>query len=152
MTSTPQNMRQALKLWPTLEMPDRSTLPGRWEASFVKPLRVIAPAGLGLIGLPRWYGKDLTAEGGINLLRTPSGLEQVMPMGLSEDQSWADGAPTLVGSYASGVRFPWRWVRDEFRTLDADTLLGLTFTDAPGLRAVGLPFLLERRESPADSR
>ena len=34
--------------------------------------------------------------------------------------------------------------RDECRELDDDTLLGLSFVEAPGLRRLGTPFLLER--------
>ncbi|MBL8365167.1 MAG: hypothetical protein JNN14_07800 [Comamonas sp.] len=40
---------------------------------------------------------------------------------------------------------PWRWVRDELRTLDASHLLGMTLIDLPGLRGQAFPFLLERQ-------
>src|SRR3546814_20332727 len=65
-------------------------------------------------------------------------------MRLGEDASWADRRPVAVVSYAADAPRPWRWIRDEVRVLDADTLLGMTFTDGPGVRRLGLPFLLRR--------
>lgn len=40
--------------------------------------------------------------------------------------------------------FPWRFVRDELRAVDAPTLLGMTVVDLPVLRHLAFPFLLER--------
>ena len=39
---------------------------------------------------------------------------------------------------------PWRWVRDELRAVDDDTLLGFTVVDLPLLRRMAFPFLLTR--------
>jgi hypothetical protein len=39
---------------------------------------------------------------------------------------------------------PWRWVRDELRAVDADTILGMTVVDLPLLRRFAFPFLLRR--------
>ena len=141
----PRTVPAARRAWTGLPAPDPHTVTGRWEASFFTPLRTVAPLGLGLIGLPRWFGKQLTPTTGTNLVRDRAGtLSEVLPMRLSEQPSWADGGPTLVAGYAEDAPRPWRWVRDELRVLDDGVLLGLTFTDAPGLRRAGLPFLLTR--------
>ncbi len=146
MITPPTSVRTALRLWPDLAPPELQAVEGRWEAAFLTPLRAVAPRGLGLMGLPCWYGKQLTTEGGINLVRTRAGtLSETLPMTLREDASWLNAGPALVAGYAADARRPWRWVRDELRVIDADTLLGLTFTDRPGLRRAGLPFLLHRR-------
>ncbi|GGD25752.1 hypothetical protein [Nocardioides daphniae] len=109
----------------------------------------MAPAGLGLIGLPRWYGKRFSdgeqAWRGVNLLRDGGGLVEVMPMEVSIGMSYADDHPCVAITYPPSTRKPWPWVRDEARRLDDDTLLGMTYVDVPGLRAAGgTPFLLRR--------
>ncbi|NYG59220.1 hypothetical protein BJ980_002143 [Nocardioides daedukensis] len=145
MTTAPTTVLQARRAWSSLPTPDLASLEGRWEASFLAPLRTVAPRGLGLIGLPRWFGKQFTGDTGINLLHTTGGgLEETLPMRLGEDASWADRRPVAVVSYAADAPRPWRWIRDEVRILDTDTLLGMTFTDGPGVRRLGLPFLLRR--------
>lgn len=72
-------------------------------------------------------------------------LARVTP-GLSQ----VDGRPGLAlhynGMAQAGVPapFPWRFVRDELRAVDAPTLLGMTVVDLPVLRHLAFPFLLER--------
>ncbi|WP_262852115.1 hypothetical protein [Mumia quercus] len=128
---------------------------GDLEASFVAPLRTIAPRGLGLVGLPRWYGKRfVTQDGtahGVNLVRDgDAGLREVLPMTADVDASLADGLPALVVRYAVDAPRPWRWVRDELREAPHGTIVGMTFVDAPGLRRAGTPFLLSRVSVAAD--
>lgn len=143
MSSTPSTVLQARRTWTTLGTPD--AVEGLWEASFLTPMRTVAPLGLGLIGLPRWHGKQLSADGGVNVVRTRDGdLRETLAMTMCPDISWADGGPALALGYATDAPRPWRWVRDELRALDAHTILALTFTDRPGLRSTGLPFLLRR--------
>jgi cholesterol oxidase len=122
---------------------------GDLEASFVAPLTRVAPPGLGLVGLPRWYGKRFrrTAAGsveGANLVRRDGGLGETLPMRLTEGMSLADGRPALVVTYAAEAPWPWRRVRDELRAApDGAGVVGMTFVDAPGLRRLGgTPFLL----------
>lgn len=146
MTHTLVSLRRA---WRSLELPDLRGLQGDWEAEFVTPLRRVAPAGLGLVGLPRWYGKRLVVEAGrgrgTNLLRSPSGLEETLPMQVATGLSCIDDHPAVIVSYAAGSRRPWPWVVDELRQLDADTLVGMTVVDLPVLRGLGgTPFLLRR--------
>lgn len=149
MTDTVLTLRRA---WSDLGTVAPTDLVGDWEASFVRPLTRIAPPGLGLLGLPNWYGKRFRAvEGevsGVNLLRADGddALRETMPMSLSVQPSLVDGTPTLTVSYAPGTRKPWPWVRDEFRPRGEGILVGMTVVDLPGMRAVGgTPFLLTRR-------
>lgn len=146
MTHTLLSLRRS---WSSLSLPELDDLRGDWEAEFVAPLRRVAPAGLGLIGLPRWYGKRFADDGaswrGVNLLRTDGELEETMPMTVEIGLSHADDHPCVALTYPAGTRKPWPWVRDEARRLDDDTLLGMTYVDVPGLRAAGgTPFLLTR--------
>ncbi|MGN0064660.1 MAG: FAD-dependent oxidoreductase, partial [Nocardioides sp.] len=148
-TDTVLSLRRA---WSSLEVVDLDALEGDWEAEFVAPLRRVAPAGLGLIGLPRWFGKRFTsgARGvvGVNLLRRGAGeeLAETLPMEVAAEPSYSDSAPCVAVSYPSGSRRPWPWVRDELRRRDEDTLVGMTYVNLPGLRAAGgTPFLLRRR-------
>jgi len=135
--STPTHVLAARRAWGTLPAPAADAVPGEWKASFVAPLRRLAPVGLGPLGLPRWHGKLLLADGtGINLVRPGAGgpLEERLPM------TWTlDGSPLSVRYPADGPR-PWRWVDDRLRVLDERTLLGLTVVG----RGPGLPFLLHR--------
>jgi cholesterol oxidase len=133
--------------WSSLTCPQLDSLVGDLEASFVAPLRKIAPAGLGLIGLPDWFGKRFAASGdaleGVNLVRRPGGLEPTLPMTARVGTSYADGRPAVVISYAADAPRPWRWVRDEVRAGGDGTLVGMTYVDVPGLRAAGgTPFIL----------
>lgn len=140
--------------WSSLEAVSLDELTGDHEAEFLAPLRRLAPAGLGLIGLPRWFGKRFrpgpdSSATGVNLVR-PSGpgeaLDEVMPMQVRTGRSVIDGGPAVVIDYAPGTRAPWPWVRDELRRLDDRTLVGMTVLDVRGLRLLGgTPFLLRRR-------
>ncbi|MCU0268977.1 MAG: GMC oxidoreductase [Acidimicrobiales bacterium] len=144
-----------------LPAPVLDDLVGTHEAAFVGPtvLRRIASPGLGLVGLPRWFGKrfEPPTEGdelrGVNLLRPVEGrragdLVASMPMTARLEPSWHDGFTCLAVHYGPRERLPWRRVRDEFRRLDADTLLGMTFVDLPGVRRRGTPFILRWAEAP----
>jgi len=129
-------------------------LVGDLEASFVTPLTRLAPPGLAVLGLPRWFGKRFrrTVAGtieGANLLRRDEGLAETLPMSLTEDASLADGRPVLVVSYAADAPWPWRWVRDELRAAPQGTgIVAMTFVDLPGLRRLGgTPFLLTPRRA-----
>ncbi len=142
-------MRALVQRFRELPGDDLDALVGTHEAVFVgpAPLRAVAPRAIALGGMPQWYGKRFApGEGvlhGVNLVR--GGAEETLPMTATVDASWLDGRPALVVSYAADAPVPWRWVRDEFRVADAGTLLGLTFTFSPRLRALAAPFTLERR-------
>ena len=139
--------------WGALPAPDlaslRTEVAGDLRASFVRPLTRLAPAGLGLVGLPRWQGKRFRddVDGGLagtNLLRRGDGaLAEVLAMRATVGPSLADGRPAVVVAYAADARRPWRWVRDELRQRPDGTLLGMTWVDVPLLRRLpGTPFLL----------
>jgi hypothetical protein len=146
------NILSLRREWSTLMAPPPAELVGDLQASFVAPLKHVAPAGLGLIGLPRWHGKRFRLEGdrlvGVNLLRASGGsggLEETLPMTAMLSASWADGLPAVAVSYAADAPRPWRWVRDELRVRSDGNLVGMTFVGLPGLRALGgTPFLLRR--------
>ena len=139
--------------WRQLDAPAPDQLPGDWEASFTSPLRRIAPLGLGLIGLPDWYGKRLRVDDGrlkgVNLVRSSSeasGLTEVLPMEIAWGLSLSDQRPAVVVTYVPGSRRPWPWVRDELRLRPDGTMSGMTYVDQPVVRAVGgTPFILTRR-------
>lgn len=147
--SRQRTVRSLRRDWPSLPAPELADLEGDLEAGFVAPLTRLAPLGLGLIGLPRWFGKRLTADGdklrGMNLVRRRdgSGLQERLAMSGARSASLTDGLPVVAIIYAADGPRPWRWVRDEFRRLPDGTLAGMTFLDVPGLRRLGgLPFLL----------
>ncbi|GAA3543916.1 hypothetical protein [Nocardioides daeguensis] len=125
---------------------------GDLEASFVAPLRHLAPRGLALIGLRRWYGKRFRDEGGtltgINLVRRGEQLVETLPMQVRPAASLVDGLPVLAVTYPASSRRPWPWVRDELRVAEDGTIVGMTFVDVPVLRRLGgTPFLLTRPAS-----
>lgn len=153
----PHTLLGLRRAWSTLPSVPSASLAGDHRASFVAPLKRVAPSGLGLIGLPRWYGKrfvlDPSSENvaGTNLLRvkgTAGDLQETMPMTVRDGLSLIDGQPAVVIDYAPGTRAPWPWVRDELRALPDGSLVGMTVVDLPVLRWLGgTPFLLHRSDS-----
>ena len=137
-----------IRAWPDLSAPALEDVVGDLRAEFATPLRHVAPAGLGLVGLPRWHGKRFAATGpgelaGVNLLRAPGGgFEERLPMRAVLGAGLADGRPAIIVTYAADAPRPWRWVRDELRQLEDGVLLGMSYVDRPLLRRGGLPFLL----------
>lgn len=140
------------RLWGALPAPALDDLAGSHRAVFVGPgpIRALAPAGLGLIGLPDWYGKrfDLSSEGltGMNLLRGKDydgHLVEYLAMSARVEPSVLDGSPVVVSTYGQGAPLPWRYVRDEFRLLAPGLLLGMAVLDRPLARGLGTPFVLE---------
>jgi hypothetical protein len=133
------------RLFRGLSAPALGALTGDFEASFVGPawFRSLSRAGVSMGGLPGWFGKRFDGEGqGMNLLRRDGALATVMPMEVRLEASRLDGAPVAAVHYALGTRLPWPYVIDELRVWEGSTLLGMTLLDVPGLRGVGLPFLL----------
>lgn len=140
--------------WGALPAPALSALIGTHAASFVGPavLCAVAPRGLGLLGLPGWFGKRFAEGGskgelpGANLLRGGDGdggaLREHLQMRAVIAASLLDGLPAAVVTYGRDAPLPWRYIRDEFRDVGDGRLLGMTVLDLPGARSTGTPFLL----------
>ena len=141
-----------IRAWSSLPAPALEDVQGDLRAAFVAPLRHLAPAGLGLVGLPRWHGKRFARSGsgeltGINLVRARDGseaFEERLPMRAVLGTGLADGLPAVVVTYPADGPRPWRWIRDELRVGDDGALVGMSYVDRPLLRRGGLPFLLHR--------
>jgi cholesterol oxidase len=142
------SQRAVRRAWPALRPPAAEQLDGDHEALFPGPpgFPALARRGLGLIGLPRWYGKRFSGggAGAVNLVATGPGgtLEEVLPMTVRRAPSLLDGLDALVLAYPPDARLPWRHVRDELRVAGPGLLAGMTVVDLPGLRGTGAPFLL----------
>ncbi len=122
---------------------------GSWRAELVGPwwLReFLAPVNLRLCGFRGWVGKRFDGRSGANLARRGPLLREFAPFSLKLEASRLDGKPALILRYAGDLSFPLPRMRDEFRQLNARSLLGLSYTDLPGIRKLGLPFLLHRCE------
>lgn len=144
MTHSVRSLRRA---WSGLRAVAPAEVLGDLEASFVPPLRTVAPRGLGLVGLRHWHGKRFRRDGsavvGVNLVRRGGVLVETLPMTVQLGVSLADGLPALVVDYPASSPRPWPWVRDELRAGPDGTVVGMTFVDLPGLRLLGgTPFLL----------
>lgn len=147
MTHSVRSLRRA---WSDLRPLAPEEVLGDLEASFVTPLRSVAPRGLGLIGLRHWYGKRFRRDGvavtGVNLVRRDGTLVETLPMEVRSGTSLGDGRVALVVSYPTGSPRPWPWVHDELRAMADGTVVGMTVVDLPVLRRLpGTPFLLTRR-------
>lgn len=152
----PQSPGALRKLWGALPAPDPADLAGSHRAVFVgpRPLRAAAPATLGLIGLPDWYGKRFELSGdrlsGMNLLLEDDDLVEYLDMEAVLEPSVLDGDPVVVSTYGPQAPLPWRHVRDEFRLLAPGTLLGMAVVDRPLMRNVGTAFVLEKVAAPGE--
>ena len=134
-------------LFSSLTPPDASMRRGFFRARFVGPLWLRASAGpsIALGGLPGWQGKRfLSTDAATNVLARKSGAVDALSMTIVDGASRIDGKTGVELSYGESAPFPWRFVRDELRAVDADTMLGMTVIDLPLLRRLAFPFLLER--------
>lgn len=137
------SLTELSRRWRELPEPDAAAMRGTFDGEFVgpRPVRAAFTGGLALFGMRGWHGKRFdTPDRGANRLAHGTGF----PMHAHVEASYADGRDAIVAVYGDRERIPFRWLRDEFRELDEDTLLGLSFVDAPGLRRIGTPFLLHR--------
>ena len=131
----------------TLPAPVEALRTGSFRAEFIGPwwLRLSSGPSIALAGLPGWSGKRfLTPSSATNLLRRQQGLTEALTMDCVPGRSLVDGRPGLALHYGQTAPRPWRWVRDELRAIDADTLLGMTVIALPVLRHLAFPFLLLR--------
>jgi hypothetical protein len=99
---------------------------------------------MGMTGFGGWLGKQVLGQGrAVNLFETSSGPEQRFPMTLGRRPSLIDGQDTLVLNYPADARTPWCWVTDELRWMSDGRILGMTFVNAPLIRHMVFPFVLQ---------
>ncbi|SDW25924.1 hypothetical protein [Marinobacter mobilis] len=139
---------RALKdLYSSLHVPGAEMRHGFFRASFIGPfwMRISGRPTLDLTGLPGWQGKRfLTSDTATNVLLRKGEHIDALNMTVANVTSYVDGSPGVALRYGAEAPIPWRWVRDELRAIDDNTLLGITFVDLPVLRHFPMPFLLER--------
>lgn len=71
-------------------------------------------------------------------------VTEALTMQCVPEPSLVDGQAGLSLHYQATAPRPWRWVRDELRAFDDDTLLCMTVIERPLLRQLSFPFLLLR--------
>ncbi|MCC1495875.1 hypothetical protein [Alcanivorax sp. 1008] len=138
---------QLKALYACLALPEPGMCEGFFRARFLGPawMRASARPTLNLSGLPGWQGKRFTtATSATNVLIHKGQTEERLTMTVTSVKSLVDGSDGLALCYGPDAPRPWRWVRDELRAIDANTLLGITFVDKPLIRLFAFPFLLER--------
>lgn len=144
---TRSSLRAVRSIFMQLPPPDAPLAAGSFRAELTGPawVRLLAPAALSLLGFHGWAGKRIEADGnGVNLARRGGRVVPFAPMRIRLETSRLDQRPAWVLRYPANARFPQPHMADEFRQLDQRTLLGLSFTDLPGLCGMALPFLLIR--------
>lgn len=123
---------------------------GFFRAEFIGAAIIRATARPSL-ALPGWQGKRfLTPSDATNILKRGDATVEHLAMRVTPVTSYVDGQPGLALTYPAQdgkpAPRPWRWVRDEIRAVDRDTILAFTFVDLPLLRRFGFPFLLLRED------
>ena len=125
---------------------------GFYRASFIGPawLRLSAGPSIALSGLPGWQGKRfIDPQCATNVLRGRKGVHEKFRMQCNARPSMVDGKDGVDLSYGAKGPIPWRWLRDELRQLDDNTLLGMTVIELPLLNRLAFPFLLSRDDEPS---
>lgn len=120
---------------------------GFFRARFVGPwwLRLLGGPSVALGGLPGWQGKEfLDANHATNILQKQKQRVQALSMQVLPFTSPLDRKAGVALHYGHDAPVPWRWVTDELRRLDDNTLLCMTVIQLPLLRHLAFPFLLER--------
>lgn len=120
---------------------------GFYRASFIGPwwLRLSARPSIALSGLNGWQGKKFIDDASAtNILKNNSDLIEKLSMTCVEQPSGVDGKNAVVLLYGEQAPMPWRWVVDELRVLNENTLLCMTTINLPLLRHFSFPFILSR--------
>jgi hypothetical protein len=147
--STKSTLKALKQAFTNGSVPAESMLYGFFKARFIGPwwLRMGGQPSVHLSGLPFWQGKKfLTATTATNILKKQERLVEALSMTLLPVISKIDGKPGVALHYGKEAPFPWRYVQDELRALDENTILGVTFVNLPIIKHFGFPFLLERAE------
>jgi len=141
-------LHKFLELFTSSQIPERTSIRGKYRAAFVGPgwLRTAAGPALALSGLGGWWGKEFREDGtAINIVMRAGKFSMRFPMRFVNARSLIDGRDGLALHYQPGNPFPWPFVVDEIRQLDASTLLGMTMADVRGLRSLAFPFILQHQ-------
>jgi len=138
-------------LFASLPPPPASMRHGFFRADFIGPawLRQIGRPSVEFSGLPGWQGKRfLNPDDATNILKKGDAFVEALAMRMTAGTSRVDGRQGVALRYvpqgAKPAPIPWRWVCDELRAVDENTMLGMTVVDLPVLRHLAFPFLLER--------
>lgn len=133
----------------TLPNPEPQQCHGFFRAQFIGPwwMRISGRPTLNLTGLPNWQGKRfITSSTATNVLLQKNGTVESLNMTVTAVTSYVDGKAGLALTYAKDAPAPWRWVRDELRMIDDNTILAITYVDLPILRWFPFPFMLQREQ------
>ena len=120
---------------------------GFYRASFIGPawLRATAGPSLALSGLKGWQGKRfLSADTATNILKNKDQTTEKLTMTCESGISAVDGKQGVALTYPKNAPLPWRWVVDEMRQLDDNTLLCMTVFNLPILKHFPVPFILTK--------
>lgn len=134
------------ELFASLRVPEATSISGRYRAAFVGPgwLRTAAGPALVVSGLGGWWGKEFYPDGtAVNIVTRAGEFSMRFPMRFVNARSFIDGKDGLALHYQPGNPFPWPFVVDEIRQLDASALLGMTLANVRGLRGLAFPFILQ---------
>jgi hypothetical protein len=134
-------------LFAGLPIPEPGSILGTYQAAFVGPgwLRTSAGPALDMSGLGGWWGKEFFADGSaINIVQRQGVFSRRFTMHIVVASSLVDKRQGLALHYQPGNPFPWMFVIDELRQLDATRLLGMTIANLPGLRGLAFPFVLQQ--------
>ena len=148
MHNTHTSLQNIKEIFCGLPKPQSTIEAGDYRAEMTGPIwiRTTAPSALACIGFYGWCGKRFTATGqACNLKTRGEELLEFQPMSLAIEISRADLAPCWVLRYPPSTHFPVRRMVDELRSLTDNVILGMSYTEIPGLRNLGLPFLLRRQ-------
>ncbi len=149
------SLRDIRKLFSSLEPPPESVLIGVFQGFFVGPgmLRRMWDPLLTLTGLGGWWGKEFNSPGNaVNLTFHQGRFERRFPMAAVEQISYLDRRPGLALRYRSDTPFPWPYILDEMRQIDAGLLLGMTLMDVGPFRKAAFPFVLQSWEAVDEGR
>ncbi len=148
MQNTEMSLKKVSRLFSQLPAVEGSMPTGDYRAEMTGPLWLRKSSGalLSGIGFSNWYGKRIfDNEQAINLRDGGAQLLEFLPMMLTTEVSRLDNKAAWLLRYPQSTHFPVRHMADELRPLNSHTLLGISYTELPGLKKLGLPFLLHKQ-------
>lgn len=122
---------------------------GFYRGEFVGPwwMTASAPLFTRLTGLTNWQGKRFANPG--LAVKVPIRKGQTCD---GPTMIWVDDDVSRLDSKTGGALqcgreapIPWRWITDELRQVDDNTLLGMSVVNFPLVKYMPIPFLLVRK-------